>query len=73
MVILLVDEEIGPSCKPGTTGEIDHSTQPFQKVLFGDDVDDTDLAFRIVLSGGSRDNLNILDLPGRNLLKRLSA
>ena len=70
-IILLVQQEISPTCQPGTSRQIHHTTQPFQEMFLGNDINDTNITLGIMFGRRRCNNLYILNLPGRNLFQSL--
>ena len=70
-LMLLCQQEIDMAGKPRTSREIHHPAQSPLGMLLRDNINDTHVAFRIMLGGRCRDNLYILYMPGRDLLQSL--
>ena len=68
-LMLLCQQEIDMAGKPRTSREIHHPAQSPLGMLLRDNINDTHVAFRIMLGGGRRDNLYILYMPGRTCSK----
>lgn len=67
--MLLCQQEIDMAGKPRTSREIHHPAQSPLGMLLRDNINDTHVAFRIMLGGRCRDNLYILYMPGRTCSK----
>lgn len=70
-IILLVQQEISPTCQPGTSRQIYHTTQPFQEMFLSNDINDTNITLGIMFGRRRCNNLYILNLSGRNLFQSL--
>lgn len=57
--------------EPRAPREVYHAAQPSGGMFFRNDIDDTHVALRVVLSRGRGDDLDVLNLSGRDLLQSL--
>ena len=70
-LVLTGQQEIDVARQRRAAGQVHRAAEPALRMLFGNDVDNAHIALRVVPRRRSRNDFDVLDMPGGNLFERL--